>query len=125
MAAGMNPMERRRAPRISQLVHLILSSTSGPIKATTQNISASGVYCTLDQFVAPMTKLEVAFELPTEHKPVRMTVSGVVVRVEPLVTPEGQAQYKIAVFFNALEERDRAIIATFVEQRLSRGAPTS
>ncbi len=93
--------------------------------ATTNNLSASGVYCTLDRFIAPMTKLDLTFELLGEQKPSRIRCSGVVVRAEPVVTNSGRGQYHLAIFFTGLSERDRGAITRFVERRLPRGAAPS
>ena len=88
----------------------------------TRNISASGAYCTLDGFIAPMTKLEIRFELPNRTRPTPVRCSGVVVRVEPVVSHAGRGRYHIAVLFTDLKTQDRAAIERFVRQRLS--APT-
>jgi hypothetical protein len=117
--------EQRRSPRVTERLPLRLDEAGGEWVTTTENLSASGAYCTLDRFVAPMTKVRVTLEVP--HGTNRRTIvcSGVVVRIEPVVTTTVQGRYHVAVFFTDVSERDRAIIANFVRERLQRSAATN
>ena len=123
MAAGMTLMtrERRREPRAAERLPLAIRDASAELTTETNNLSASGVYCTLDRFIAPMSKLELRFELPNKgHRPIPLHCAGVVVRVEPVISSTAQqGRYHVAVLFTELAERDRAAIARFVRQRLS------
>lgn len=114
------PAERRRAPRVTERVPLTLSGADGILKADTQSLSAVGVYCTLDRFIPPMTKLELRMELPQGGRQTAIRCVGVVVRVEPVVANPHQGRYQTAIFFTELSERDRAAISQFVSQRLSK-----
>ena len=121
MAAGMTmTRERRREPRAAERVPLAIRDASAELTTETNNLSASGAYCTLDRFIAPMSKLQLRFELPNQgHRPTPIRCSGVVVRVEPVISTAQQGRYHVAVLFTELAERDRAAIARFVRQRLS------
>ena len=121
MAAGMIPpssQERRRAPRVPERVPLAITDATAVVEAETKNLSASGVYCALERFIAPMTKLQLEFELPQGVRPTRIQCSGVVVRVEPIITRVDRARYNTAIFFTDLVERDRMAISQFVRHRL-------
>ena len=114
MAAGMTAAERRQAPRVDERVAIAISSDGQAIQAETENLSTSGAYCVLDRFIAPMTKLELAFELPNGARRTRIQGTGVVVRVEPRISERAQSQYYVAIFFSEMSERHRAAISKFV-----------
>lgn len=117
--------ERRRAPRTADQIRLTVTDTGPAFETETKNLSATGAYCTVDRFLAPMTKLALDFQLPHASKPVRVRCTGVVVRTEPVVVNAEQGRYHIAIFFSDLTEADRSAISRFVQQRLdasTRGA---
>ena len=118
MAAGMTAAERRQAPRVDERVAIAISSDGQAIQAETENLSTSGAYCVLDHFIAPMTKLELAFELPNGARRTRIQGTGVVVRVEPRISERAQSQYYVAIFFSEMSERHRDAISKFVRRRL-------
>ena len=118
MAAGMTAAERRQAPRVDERVAIAISSDGRAIQAETENLSTSGAYCVLDRFIAPMTKLELAFELPNGARRTRIQGTGVVVRVEPRISERAQSQYYVAIFFSEMSERHRDAISKFVRRRL-------
>ena len=53
--------ERRRTPRVSERVPLGITEGGTTLEAETVNLSAAGAYCTLDRFLAPMTKLQLDY----------------------------------------------------------------
>lgn len=116
--------ERRRAPRISKQLPLVLRHARNEFVTKTENVSASGAYCTVTRYVAPMTKLKVRLELPdaSSRSPRLISGEGVVVRVEPPYPTPRRRVYHIAIFFNELSERSRGLLAAYVEQHL---APTT
>ena len=125
MATRINDQnaERRGAPRLSTRVPLrIGGQITGALLTRTHNISSSGVSCTVNRFLPPMSRLQVNLELPTRPRTL-MTCQGVVVRVEPPVLKPKRATYQVAIFFNDLSVRDRLILMRFVQQRLR--APSS
>lgn len=116
--------ERRKAPRIDERLSIAISGDGHIAQAQTQNLSTVGAYCTLDRFIAPMTKLQLDFELPDGNRRVRITCSGVVVRTEPVVAATQRSGYYLAIYFSEMSERSRAAISKFVRQRLAtRSAP--
>ena len=117
MATRMT-QERRAAPRITERIRFAITEGTTVIQAETKNLSTSGVYCLVDKFIAPMTKLAVEFELPHAPHAVKIRSTGVVVRIEPVVTANQRGQYLMAVFFSDLSSRDRESIAQFVRDRL-------
>ena len=119
MATGVTmTKERRHAPRVSERIAIALSDATTALTAETTNLSSSGVYCTLDRFVAPMTKLQLELELPNGGRSSRIRCEGVVVRVEPVAANPQRGAYHVAVFFTEMTERDRSVISRFVHQRL-------
>ena len=114
--------ERRGTPRVSKRVTVSLTDASAELVTETNNLSASGAYCTVNRFIAPMTKLTMRFELADGAHPVTIHCAGVVVRTEPSVPTPHQARYSIAVFFSDLAERDRATITRFVRQHVQLSA---
>ena len=97
--------ERRAAPRTADRIAVDLTDAATSLQTESKNLSATGVYCTLERFIPPMTKLRVQFELPHGARRVRVVCTGVVVRVEPVVS-----------------DHDRSAVSHFVEQRLSGNA---
>lgn len=111
--------ERRASSRASERLSLALAGDDREWTAQTKNISASGVYCALAQFIPPMTKLALRFALPQNGRDVPVRCTGVVVRVEPVIAGPQQGAYHIAIFFTDISERDRSVIGRFVAQRLA------
>ena len=108
--------ERRKAPRVASHVPLTLTDATQEVSTVTHNISASGAYCTLSRFVAPMTKIRVRLELPGSSSPKRLICQGVVVRVEPPAPQPHLSAYRVAIFFQDLPERDRTILSDYVQR---------
>lgn len=115
----MPQAERRRAPRIAERVVLAITDGGTELSTETKNLSASGAYCTLDRFIAPMSKLQLRFELPERSRRTTVRCAGVVVRVDPVIAGAERARYNVAIFFTELSERNRSAISRFVRQRLS------
>ena len=111
--------ERRGVPRTPERLTVDLTDDAATLQAESKNLSATGVYCTLDRFIPPMTKLRVQFEVPNGARRVRIACTGVVVRVEPVVRDGQQGAYNTAVYFSDISDRDRSMISHFVEQRLA------
>ena len=119
MATGMTPQERRAHPRALEQIAFSLQSEQGIIQAETRNLSAAGAYCTSEQFIPPMTKLQITFELPNGQTAKRISCEGIVVRIEPLTSNLERWKYHVAIWFSEVSERDRSLITQFVQQRLT------
>ena len=117
--------ERRKAPRIDEQLPIAIRGDGQIAQAQTQNLSTVGAYCTIDRFIPPMTKLQLAFELPDGSRRVRIACSGVVVRTEPVVLDAQRGGYSLAIYFSEMSERSRAAISKFVRQRLSARSATN
>lgn len=118
MASRLMGNERRQAPRASERIRFTVADAGPAFETETRNLSASGAYCTMDRFIAPMTKLALEFQLPIEPRAVRIRCTGVVVRAEPVVVNAETGRYHVAIFFSDLSSADRASISRFVQQRL-------
>ena len=123
MAAGLSMRERRRHPRASEQVLIAVTGDGTVLQTHTKNLSASGAYCTLGQFVAPMTKLDLQFALANGSRHVTIRCCGVVVRIEPAPTAD-QPRYNVAIFFTELSDRNRSAITRFVRRRLAQAPST-
>lgn len=111
--------ERRREPRVAERVALAIREAGNELATQTNNLSASGAYCTLDRFIAPMSKLQLRLTLPSDGRhPTQIRCSGVVVRVEPVIHTAHRGGYHVAVLFTDLTARDRSAIGRFVRQRV-------
>lgn len=111
--------ERRRAPRITTRLPLTLMQAARQLVTWTENLSASGAYCTVKGVLSPMTKLQVRLELPDRVGSRAIRCEGVVVRAEPAVPSSRQSSYHVAVFFNGISDRNRALLAQYVQRHLT------
>ena len=117
----MTHPERRRAPRMSSRLPMVLRGETDEFQATAENISTSGVYCSLSYYLEPMTKLRVRLQLPAPESR-EIHCHGVVVRVQPPSASPSASLYHLAIFFNDLSDRDRDALARFVQHRLQAAA---
>lgn len=110
--------ERRREPRLENNIPVKICREGGDLVTETRNISRSGAYCRVSQYIEPMTKLKIHFLLsvPKSGRNVTKKVScgGVAVRSEPA----GDQCYHIAIFFSEMTRRDEECIAEYVRTRL-------
>ena len=118
--------ERRRATRVAQRIPVAITDGGAELATETKNLSASGAFCQVDRFIAPMTKLQLRFELPDgSRRLTRIACTGVVVRAEPVIASADRGRFHVAIFFTELSERDRSAISKFVRQRLSATSSTA
>ncbi len=114
-------VERRKDPRLNNNVPLKISGDSGEIVTESGNISRSGVYCKVNTYIDPMTKLKICLLLPMQRngKSVikKIVCRGVVVRTEPSI---GEGEYNIAIFFNDIAHKDAEYIADYVNFHLEK-----
>lgn len=119
----MNRPDRRAAPRIEAKLPLRLADGAGPFATKTRNLSVSGAYCTIQRFIALMTKLQVRLELPGNRAPMFVDCRGVVVRIQPPRAQPRLKRYHIAIFFQDLTDSNRAALAQYVQRHLRISAP--
>lgn len=113
--------ERRKHPRILKKLPLKVKVNSYNIVTETLNISASGAYCEIDRYIAPMTKVGLILLVPLRlknNKTVtrKLSCEGVLVRIEKSKSSEGK--FNIAIFFTHMKEPDLKNISRYVESHL-------
>jgi hypothetical protein len=117
--------ERRRSPRLDHVVPLKLSSGDIDIVTESRNLSSSGVYCRVNSYIEPMTKLKIHLLLPVRKNnritTKRISCQGVVVRTESVPSAD---YFNAAIFFNDIQPKDIRALADFVEQMLEEGKPS-
>ena len=113
-----NSKERRAHPRVQASFALEVSRQGDVLVASTQNLSRSGIMCTLPDSIKPMTRVQISICLPPlgsrrgqEEQEIR--AEGVVVRSDP----NKKGQFETAVFFPDLSEEDALSIDRYVKGR--------
>jgi len=113
--------ERRKDPRLENNIPVKICQEGGDLVTETQNVSRSGAYCRVNQYIEPMTKLKIHLLLsfPKSGKGVTKKISceGVVVRSEPALD---DGKYHIAVFFSDITKRDAECITDYVDTCLKK-----
>lgn len=116
----MSGAERRRSPRAETNILINISGGEFDLVTESKNLSASGAYCTVDQYLEPMTKLKIRLLLPfkKDDKIVtkKISCSGVVVRTQ--AQKDGRS-FDTAIYFNDIDEKSRNTIAEYVFTLLS------
>lgn len=109
-------IEKRQHPRVADSVPLKISSADFDFVTETRNISCSGVYCKVDKYIEPMTRLDICLLLPVRKNGRRTTKKvcccGVVVRIENILNEDC---FNTAIFFSDIHPRDSRVLADFVE----------
>jgi PilZ domain len=119
MAHNLNTSEeRRKHPRIPKKIPINFKAGLFDFAAETHNISSSGIYCQVDKYIKPLTKVNVDLLLPIRQKDQKIATrevrcEGVVVRVEGSQAYEGK--FNIAVFFNNISDAARRHISHYIE----------
>ena len=111
--------ERREDPRLENNIPVKICQDGGDIVTETQNVSRSGAYCCVNQYIEPMTKLKIhlllSFSKNEKSVTKKISCEGVVVRSEP--APDN-GKYHIAVFFSDITKRDAECITDYVDMYL-------
>lgn len=118
--------ERRRTTRADARLSMRVEgsaqeSVDGQIVTESQNISASGVYCTSTHYMAPLSKVALTIVLPrvpggrTTKELIKC--EGIVVRCEQTATKRGERPFELACMFSGLETDVRQRIDAFVTWR--------
>ncbi len=113
-------VERRKDPRFFGSVPVKISGDDFDLVTETKNLSRSGAYCRVNQYIEPMTKLRVQFLLPFRRNDRTVTkkisCGAVIVRTESDPT---NGLYNVAVFFNDIQPRDVDMLTDYVANMLS------
>ena len=111
--------ERRQHPRLANNIPLKISSEDEDVVTQTYNLSRTGVYCRVNKYLAPMTKLKIHLLLPLKKggKTVTKKIScqGVVVRTEAV---SGKTHYNAAIYFSDIQRKDADYIGDYVHEAL-------
>ncbi len=112
----MDPKERRAHARTDvRLTAGVRRQGEGDALAvTTLNVSAGGVYVEVPRFIEPLTKLEIALELPGAEGPTRLETEAIVVRTQPDRETPGVPGYQVACAFLGLSDEHRAALQRWV-----------
>ncbi len=119
--------ERRRYPRIEEVLSITLERAPFSQTTETKNISASGAYCRVSKPVPEMTRFDLTLWVPvpgtsgaTTHE---IRCSGVVVRTEKIRQENGgKEKHYIAIFFDRIRPEDRRKLVQYVkDQRKKKG----
>jgi hypothetical protein len=90
------------------------------IVTESQNISASGVYCTSQHFLSPLSKVALTIVLPrlpgATGRQELIKCEGIVVRCQP-VAKRGDRRFELACMFSDLDVRRRNLLEQFVTWR--------
>lgn len=112
--------ERRKDPRFFGNIPLKISGDDFDLVTESKNLSRSGAYCRVNQYIEPMTKLKIQFLLPFRRNDRTVTkkisCGAVIVRTESEPTKGG---YNVAIFFNDIQARDIATLTEYVNNMLA------
>lgn len=110
--------EKRRHPRIKKNLPIKIRNIDFDIVTETKNISCAGVFCQIDRYLAPLTKIKTRLLIPLKTREKHQTIDceGVVVRVERNQNPL-EEQYNIAIYFENIQKKDAAKISRFIKER--------
>jgi hypothetical protein len=90
------------------------------IVTESQNISASGVYCTSSHYLAPLSKVALTIVLPRlpggRAAKELIKCEGIVVRCDATAR-KSDRQFELACMFSGLDDRRRVLIDEFVSWR--------
>lgn len=107
---------RREHPRVSadteiKIASIVFKGEDHFQIGRTRNISCSGMYCNVNKFIIPLTKVQGIIKLPLDNKKDNnVSFKGVVVRTKPERDIDGWQDYNVAIFFNnnmLLEEKQK------------------
>ena len=105
--------ERRKAPRLDKNIPVKICREDGDLVTETANLSRSGVYCRVEKYIEPLTKLKIHLLIPlTKNSKIvtkKVSCQGVVVRTETV-----NDKYNVAIFFNDITQRDAETIAEYI-----------
>ena len=105
--------ERRRHPRYARALPLRRRGAEDFSVLETENVSLGGALCRVDRYLPIMTKLHLHAELPDGQGP--FEAEAVVVRVEPEEPRGWHGEYRVALFFQRMEDKDRRALRTYLE----------
>ena len=119
MSVNKSNQERRRSPRLFKSIPIKLCQESGDIVTQSVNISHSGMYCRIDKYIEPMTRLKIHLLIPIKksgkNSTKKVSCQGAVVRTEQI---PGTEEYNLAIFFNEIAQRDAELISEYISSSM-------
>lgn len=109
-------LERRRAPRATASIPLLLSPRGDAQPATLVNISTSGLGCQFGEAMTEMTLVGIGVQLPGQESVAEL--KGAVVRCDK-VRGVNPPTYEIGIFFTDMPDATRKSIQEFVDAQIS------
>jgi hypothetical protein len=115
-------IDKRKYPRIVEILALKLCGCESDIVTETKNISANGAYCSVNEPIEPMTKLDIILLVPLNRKKKSMKkifCKGIVVRKE-YAQGNGRHTWNLGIYFNEIKENDRKVLTRYIDSVLNR-----
>lgn len=116
----LQSVEKRKHARVDKRVPVKIGSPELDLVTETQNISCSGVYCRVNKYLEPMTKLQITLLIPSRKSgrsaSKKIVCSGVVVRTENILHEDG---FNVAIFFSDISARNSQLLMEYVQQCLA------
>ena len=118
--------EKRKYPRVKdESVSLKVKSGTVDIITKSLDISASGVYCKVENEIPLLSRIKVLLIVPKMHrgdsgeagKTVKLEIDGVVVREHPVIISGKVTHYDIAIFFDNISARDREMLLEYINMK--------
>jgi c-di-GMP-binding flagellar brake protein YcgR len=111
--------ERRSSPRVKKVlpVKIHVPVQDKDIVIHSRDISCNGAFCCTEQFIAPMTRLDITMLIPRQlhQEALKVTCKGVVVRIKE--DPKSK-MFTIGIFFTDMKEKERRKLEDFVANHL-------
>ena len=117
--------ERRRSRRVDATLalnlHLELPGLDEAPIPETLNVSSTGVYFRSEQYIEPMTKLSLNFQVPTDDAGTMSGVEceGIIARVVPEIPAPDADFYDVAVFFTVIDADSLSNLESYIALRLA------
>jgi len=119
--------ERRKSHRVEVRVPVRLEEREEEprgkaIPGQSANLSEGGVYCDVEKYLAPLTKVGISLLLPAFgerfSQPREISAEGVVVRTLPEKQGRKVARYRIACCFTNMDVNEKELIREYIIWRL-------
>jgi len=112
--------ERRKHPRIKRDdISIKLSGEGFNTISQSLDLSASGIYCKVNERIPLMSRVQIVLSLPSDKSasnPITLKVDGVVVREHPVIKGGRVEHYDLAIFFDALGEKEKKKLVRYIEK---------
>lgn len=109
--------EKRQAHRVPTDVRLRSAAAGDLLELTAVNLSLGGAYCGSPRPIEPMTRLDILLDLPGQGKhSIPVAAQAVVVRLERRTAGDSGLPYRLALWFQHLDDADRARLRRFLGQ---------